>query len=41
MIGQGNKFELWDEETWNTLMDECLDENFDGILPTELENLSI
>jgi MraZ protein len=41
MIGQGNKFELWDEETWNALMDECLDENFDGILSTELENLSI
>lgn len=41
MIGQGNKFELWDEQTWNALMDECLEENFDGILPTELENLSI
>ncbi|MBL1320305.1 MAG: division/cell wall cluster transcriptional repressor MraZ [Methylophaga sp.] len=41
MIGQGNKFEMWDEDTWNALMDECLDENFDGILPTELENLSI
>ncbi|PHS25588.1 MAG: cell division/cell wall cluster transcriptional repressor MraZ [Methylophaga sp.] len=41
MIGQGNKFELWDEQTWNALMDECLIENFDGILSTELENLSI
>ncbi len=41
MIGQGNKFELWDEQTWNTLMDDCLEENFDGILPAELENLSI
>jgi len=41
MIGQGNKFELWDEQTWNTLMDECLEEDFDGILPTELESLSI
>ena len=41
MIGQGNKFELWDEETWNSLMDECLQEDFDGILPTELESLSI
>lgn len=41
MIGQGNKFELWDEQTWNALMEECLDEDFDGILPTELENLSI
>lgn len=41
MIGQGNKFELWDEKAWSALMDKCLDENFDGILPTELENLSI
>jgi len=41
MIGQGNKFELWDEQTWNGLMDECLEENFDGILPVELESLSI
>ncbi|HAO24876.1 MAG TPA: cell division/cell wall cluster transcriptional repressor MraZ, partial [Methylophaga sp.] len=41
MIGQGNKFELWDEQTWNTLMDECLQEDFDAILPAELETLSI
>ena len=41
MIGQGNKFELWNEEAWNTLMDACLEEDFGGILPPELENLSI
>jgi MraZ protein len=41
MIGQGNKFELWDEQTWNELMDDCLEEDFDEILPAELENLSI
>lgn len=41
MIGQGNKFELWDGETWNELMDDCLDEDFGGILSDELENLSI
>ena len=41
MIGQGNKFELWDEKTWNSLMDECLEEDCDGILPAELESLSI
>jgi len=41
MIGQGNKFELWDEHSWNSLMDACLEEDFDRILPTELENLSI
>jgi MraZ protein len=41
MIGQGNKFELWDEQTWNELMDECLEEDFGEILPAELESLSI
>ena len=41
MIGQGNKFELWDEGTWNSLMDDCLEEDFGGILPAELESLSI
>ncbi len=41
MIGQGNKFELWNEATWNTLMDACLAEDFGDILPAELENLSI
>lgn len=41
MIGQGNKFELWDEQTWNGLMDDCLQEDFDAILPAELESLSI
>lgn len=41
MIGQGNKFELWDEKSWTSLMDASLQEDFGGILPTELENLSI
>ncbi|EGL56128.1 MULTISPECIES: division/cell wall cluster transcriptional repressor MraZ [Methylophaga] len=41
MIGQGNKFELWNEQTWNELMDECLEEDFGEILPAELESLSI
>ncbi|MCC5797685.1 MAG: division/cell wall cluster transcriptional repressor MraZ [Methylophaga sp.] len=41
MIGQGNKFELWDEQTWNELMEACLEEDFDGIVPAELESLSI
>jgi MraZ protein len=41
MIGQGNKFELWDEQSWNSLMDDCLEEDFDGILSTELASLSI
>ncbi len=41
MIGQGNKFELWNEATWNALMDECLEEDFGDIMPAELESLSI
>jgi MraZ protein len=41
MIGQGNKFELWDEQSWNQLMGECQQEDFSGILSTELASLSI
>ena len=41
MIGQGNKFELWNERVWNSLMDECLAEDFGDILSSDLENLSI
>ena len=41
MIGQGNKFELWNEQTWNELMDDCLEEKFDENLAAELESLSI
>ncbi len=40
LIGQGNKFELWDEELWNTRRDEWLSEE-DGDLPAELESLSL
>ena len=43
LIGQGNKFELWDEDRWNTRRDEWLsDEEADGVgLPAELESLSL
>ena len=43
LIGQGNKFELWDEDRWNTRRDEWLsDEEADGAgLPAELESLSL
>ena len=30
LIGQGNKFELWDEATWNEKRDEWLLEEDDG-----------
>jgi len=42
LIGQGNKFELWDEALWNERRDGCLAED-DGLeeLPAELESLSL
>ncbi len=43
LIGQGNKFELWDEETWNARRDEWLEEesleDSDDLAP-ELGSLS-
>ncbi len=43
LIGQGNKFELWDEARWNERRDEWLaDEGGDGLgLPSDLESLSL
>lgn len=43
MIGQGNKFELWDEDTWNTKRDDWLAESVGdaGELPAELESLAL
>jgi len=43
LIGQGNKFELWDEETWAKNRDAWLAEaaEEDGELSSELESLSL
>ena len=43
LIGQGNKFELWDEERWNARRDEWLngDDSDYADLPQELESLSL
>jgi MraZ protein len=43
LIGQGNKFELWDEKRWNERRDQWLTEDAqDGLdLPAELESLSL
>lgn len=38
LIGQGNKFELWDESRWSEWMAQS-DEQADGELPPELESL--
>jgi len=40
LIGQGNKFELWDEERWTDKRDAWLGEDEDTSLPAELESLS-
>ncbi len=39
LVGQGNKFEIWDEDTWNRSRDEWLaEENMDDLSP-ELSSL--
>lgn len=40
LIGQGNKFELWDEERWTEKRDVWLSEEEGVSLPAELESLS-
>lgn len=42
LIGQGNRFELWDEKHWNECREEWLkiDESAEALLP-ELESLSL
>ena len=42
LIGQGNRFELWDEQRWNERRDEWLaaDDGEFKDLPQELEDLS-
>ena len=41
LIGQGNKFELWDEERWNEKRDSWLSDDDELGLPSELESLSL
>jgi MraZ protein len=42
LIGQGNRFELWEEARWKAREDEWLNGNADDdALPGELENLSL
>ena len=40
LIGQGNKFELWDEAVWNEKRDAWLSANDDGELPAELASIA-
>jgi MraZ protein len=42
LIGQGNRFELWDEKSWNTRRDVWLaSEETVTDLPSELDSLSL
>ena len=41
LIGQGNKFELWDEAIWSETRDEWLGEDDESDVPAELESLSL
>ena len=40
LIGQGNKFELWDEDQWAQWLEQS-SSNADLELPPELESLSL
>lgn len=43
LLGQGKKFELWDESEWQRAREEWLEDGIDtgGTLPPELEYLSL
>jgi MraZ protein len=43
LIGQGKKFEIWDEDTWNESQEEWVNavQSDDGELPAALEELSL
>jgi MraZ protein len=41
MIGQGKKFELWDEAIWNKSRDEWLNDKTNGELPAALVELTL
>jgi MraZ protein len=42
LLGQGNKFEVWDEQTWNDRRDQWLEETeSDEGLPDDLGSLSL
>ncbi len=42
LVGQGKKFEIWDEDTWNNMRKEWLATSIDqNQLPTDLQDLSL
>jgi len=41
LVGQGNKFEIWDEDLWNAQTEAALAEKLDeSTMPVELESLA-
>lgn len=41
LIGQGKKFELWDEAIWTQRMDEWIGDNSDAEMPQALAELTL
>lgn len=42
LVGQGKKFEIWDEATWNNMREEWLEETTSqDQLPADLQDLSL
>ena len=41
LIGQGKKFELWDEALWNERLESWLDDNSDTEMPGALAELTL
>jgi len=41
LLGQGNRFELWDEERWNGTRDGWLNDGDDADLSAQLESLTL
>ena len=41
LIGQGKKFELWDEALWNERLETWLDDNGDNEMPDALAELTL
>jgi MraZ protein len=41
LIGQGKKFELWDEAVWNERMDTWMNEPSEGLAPDALAELTL
>jgi MraZ protein len=43
LVGQGNKFELWDQESWQQQRDKWLNTEIatEGVIPDELKTISL